>query len=47
MLPWSLLRRVLALSLWPPGAGGAAAVEEREVSVLPEAHADERGRPHR
>ena len=36
----------LEIPLWPPGAGGAVAVKEREMSVLPQAHADECRRPH-
>lgn len=38
-------RCVLEVQIWPSGSGGPVALQEREVSVLPQAHADERRRP--
>lgn len=35
---------VFEAQTWPPGPGGAAAVQAGEVSVLPATHADDGGR---
>lgn len=40
-------RRHLEVQIRPFGAGNPAALQEREMSFLPSAHADERGRSHR
>lgn len=45
--PSTCCRRVSEVQVWPFGSGGPVALQEREVSVLPPAHADECRRPDR